>query len=211
MKLTKLNQLIIGLITIALVAFLTQAVFLKGDKRSIENIRKKNTKLRSDINIAKSIKDSAEELQEEMAHLNAQLERLKKILPVTVNEPRFMADIKRYANENGIEIVQISNNRPFRDDVIVEHPFTYKARGTYHDFGAFFAQMSNYPRIINVKGLHLKREKSVQGYTVQGAFIVSVFTYQEPTKEELDEQVEAKKKERKKLRKGKGKKRRGKG
>ena len=203
MKLTQLQQVLVGAGLILLSALLSHFVLLKSNRQRIKSLQNKNSQLEQDIRVAKAIQQTATELQEEMNHLKAQLERLKKILPVTINKPKFMADIKRYANENGIELLQLSNNKPFIDDVIVEHPFTYKARGNFHDFGRFFAQMSNYPRIINVKGLYLERQTEIKGYSVDSSFIVSVFTYNEPTEEDLKAQVEAKKQARKQSKKPK--------
>lgn len=196
MKLNKQQQLLVGL-AIVIAAFLfAHFVVLKPDRRSIEQLNEKITQHKQNINIARNIKQSATVLEEEMAHLTAQLERLKKILPVDINKSKFMADVKRYANENGVEIISITNNKPTVTDVIIEHPFTYTAQGNYNDFGKFFAQLSNYPRIVNVKGVYLAREEDDAVYTTRASYIVSVFTYNEPTPEELAEQIAAKKAER---------------
>ncbi len=198
MKLNKVQQLAAGLAIIIVAAMITYFFMLKNDRLAIDALRQKNEGLKQDIRVARSIKQAANELEEEIRHLDTQLNRLKKVLPESVNKPKFMADIKRYANENGIEVAAISNNRPVADDVIVQHPFTYRAYGSYHDFGAFFAQLSNYSRIINVTGLDLGRrvdEEDGVGYTVSSSFLVSIFTYKEPTREELAKQIEDKRKE----------------
>ena len=197
MKLTKLQQLAFGIALIIGVGLFVEFVFLKNDKLSIESVKVKIADLEKEIRVAKKYQESAAQIQEEMEHLKTQLERLKKILPLAINKPKFMADVRRYANENGLEVTRASNNKPLRDDVIVEHPFTYEAHGGFHDFGRFFAQLSNYSQIINVKGLDLKRSKDTNlGSPVVATFIISVFTYQEPTEEELRKQIEEKKKER---------------
>ncbi|CAM2067941.1 Type 4a pilus biogenesis protein PilO [Sulfidibacter corallicola] len=194
MKLTKLQQALTGLGIIVLGLILTNWVFLKDIKTNITSTEKKISELEQDIRVAKNIQRSAAELQEQMNHLRAQLDRLKKVLPVDINKPKFQADVKRYANENGIEIVRATNNKPVTDDVIIEHPFSYEAWGSFHDFGRFFAQLTNYPRIVNIKGLSLGRpdDKENIGYSVKATFIVSVFTYREPTPEELKAQIEEK-------------------
>ena len=200
MKLNKIQQIAIGLGLVLVAAILAQFVFLKDKRANIVSMKAKNEQLEKDIRYAQAIQKSAAELQEEMNHLTAQLDRLKKILPTSVNKPKFMADIKRYANESGVEITGLSQNKDSVDDVIVEHPFTYQARGNYHDFGSFFAHLSDYPRIINVKGLHLARV-SKGAYAVEGSFIVSVFTYREPTEEDLKKQIEDKRKQNQKKKK----------
>jgi Tfp pilus assembly protein PilO len=206
MRLNKLQQAVAGIILILVTALLCKFVFFKSEQNNIISTEARITKLQQDINVAKAIQKSAAELQDEMIHLRAQLERLKKILPVTVNKPKFLADIKRYANENGIEILELTNNKPVPDDVIVEHPFSFRTRGNYHDYGFFFSQLTNYQRIVNVKGLRLFRADDPKEYAVDSYFLVSVYTYNEPTEAELKKQIE----EKKKARLGKkGKKKRG--
>ena len=200
MKFNKIQQLGIGIGIVALVTFVTYFVVLKDKRTQIDTLVAKNQTLEGDIRVARAIQQRVMELREEMGQLTAQLERLKDVLPTEVNKPKLMADVKRYANENGLEVIELSQNKPVIDDVIVEHPFTVKALGGYHDFGQFFANLSDYPRIINVKGLALNVPKDVQ--TVEGSFLVSVFTYKEPTAEELKAQIQAEKDRRS----GKGKK-----
>lgn len=206
MKLTKLHQFLVGLVVIIVSLLLTNFFFLKDVKIGIESNKTQIEKLKTDISVAKNIQNTANELQEQMTHLRAQLDRLKKVLPVDINKPKFQADVKRYANENGVEITGAVSNRQVVDDVIVEHPFSYEAEGSYHDFGRFFAQLTNYPRIVNIKGLSLGKAEDGQRGAVAATFVISVYSYREPTPEELKAQIEAKKRE---ASGGKNKKRRG--
>lgn len=192
----KAVQALVGVIMITLVGAFVHQFLLREDRHQIEATQADIEDLERKINVAKAIQKSANELEIQMQDLKKQLERLKRILPLEVNKPKFMADIKRIANENGIEIIEATNNKFVVDDVIVEHPFTYISRGNYHDFGNFFAQLSNYPQIVNIKGLYLERNKN-PSVAVQGSFIVSVYTYREPSDEELRQQIQAKKDERK--------------
>lgn len=201
-------QALVGVIIITVVGAFVHQFLLREDRRQIEKTKSDIVELERKINVAKAIQKSATELEIQMQDLKKQLERLKRILPLEVNKPKFMADIKRIANENGIEIREATNNKFVVDDVIVEHPFTYIAQGNYHDFGSFFAQLSNYPQIVNIKGLNLERRKDPQ-VPVVGSFIVSVYTYREPSEEELRAQIKEKKAERRsKGKKGRSKRKR---
>jgi len=192
----KAVQALVGVIMITLVGAFVHQFLLREDRLQIEATKSDISELERKINVAKAIQKSANELEIQMQDLKKQLERLKRILPLEVNKPKFMADIKRIANENGIEIMEATNNKSVVDDVIVEHPFTYISRGNYHDFGNFFAQLSNYPQIVNIKGLNLERNQD-PSVAVRGSFIISVYTYREPTDEELRQQIQEKKNERK--------------
>lgn len=207
MKLNKLQQAIAGVFIILIMAAICNFLILKDKKNQIISTEKSISKLEKDINVAKAIKNQATELEAEMAHLTNQLDRLKKILPTVINKPKFLADMKRYANENGIEILSLVTNRPKIDDVIVEHPFSFRVRGSYHDMGYFFSQLTNYQRIVNVKALELV--KSDGDYSTNSKFVLSVFSYREPTEAELRKRLKEEKAALKKQRKkGKKKKRR---
>lgn len=197
MKLNKIQQIIAGVVIVILTVVISYSVVLKSDRQRIRRIEANIQDLEREIQVAKAIQKTASELRDEMVHLTAQLDRLKKILPVFINQPKFLSDIKRYANENGLEILELTHMRPVVNDMIVEHPFGFTTRGNFHDFGNFFAQLTNYQRIINVKGLHLRRRTDMKDYSIQTWFILSVFTYREPTEEELRKQIEEKKKARK--------------
>ncbi|MCB1049851.1 MAG: type 4a pilus biogenesis protein PilO [Acidobacteria bacterium] len=193
MKLNQVQQAIIGIV-IVLVALLVGEFFVfQGKKETIQSTISRIEDLEVKIGEAERIKKHAAELEEEMNHLQAQLDRLKKILPVEINKPKFYQDIKRYANENQIEVVSLSNNKPVKSNVVMEHPFTFYMNGGYHDLGNFFAKISNYPRILNVKGLYVSRPAKDSPYSVEAQFLVSVYTYIEPTEAELKQQVEARK------------------
>lgn len=201
MKLNKLQQAIAGVFIIIIMAAVCNFLILKDKKRQIVSTEASIKKLEQDISRAENIKKSAKELESQMAHLRNQLDRLKKILPTVVNKPKFLADVKRYANENGIEILALSTSRPVIDDVIVEHPFAFTVRGNYHDMGYFFSQLTNYQRIVNIKGLELT--KVAGDYSTRSKFVMSVFSYREPTDAEVRERIQAEKKALKKNRKRK--------
>lgn len=195
MKLDKLQQLAVGIGVIIFAYAFVEFFLLKNDYALITRTEKKIEEHNRNIQKARAIQREATALQEQMKHLQDQLERLKKVLPLEVNKPRFIAEVRRYANENGIEIRKVSTNKVVQDDILYKHPFTYEAMGKYHDFGKFFAELSNYSKILNVSGLSLSKSDGEAGYPVVCSFIVTLFTYREPTPEELKKQLEAKKKE----------------
>jgi Tfp pilus assembly protein PilO len=209
MILSKLQQVIIAIVIVILAGVIAYFLVYSDTLRQTASLETKITELELKIGNAKRIRDSAKELKEQMIHLKDQLNKLKKILPVKINKPKFFQNIRRMANEQGLEVVNAGANKPVADQEIIEHPFTFKVRGNYHDLGAFFAKLSNYPNIVNIKGLHLSRMQDNPAYSISSSFIVSVFTYKQPSDEELAAQLEAKKLERA-SKSGKGKKKRGK-
>jgi len=193
MTLTKIQQLFFGILFIVLAGVV--AYFLVYNDKIVQTERLKRDINELDLKIgnAKRIRDTAKELEEQMLHLKDQLNKLKRILPVKINKPKFFQNIRRMANEQGLEVKASSANKAVADQEIIEHPFTFRVLGNYHDLGNFFAKLSNYPNIVNIKGLSITKNDENPAYSLDASFIVSVFTYQEPTEEELKAQIEAKK------------------
>lgn len=200
MKLNQVQQLLVGMVLILVAAIVGEMFLFKQKKQDIRNTQSQIDTLKGQIEDAERIRKHAAELEEEMNHLQAQLERLKKILPPDIHKPKFIQDLRRYANEHALEVVRSSTNKPVASDVVVEHPFTMHIQGGYHDLGSFFAKISNYPRIVNIKGLFVtvaaKNPKATGASSpnpIQAEFVVSVYTYNEPTEAELKQQIEARK------------------
>jgi len=196
MSLSKAQQAIFGALFVILAGIIAYYVVYADTIRMTEGLKTEINELDLKIGQAKRIKENAKLIEEEMLHLKDQLNKLKKILPVQINKPKFFQNIRRFANEQGLEVNVASASKELVDQEIVEHPFTFKVRGNFHDLGNFFAKLSNYPRIVNVKGLNISSNTENPAYSLDASFIVSVFTYKQPTDEELAAQIEAKRLER---------------
>ena len=193
MSLTKIQQVLFGIIFVVIAGAVAYFLVYSDTMSRTDILKRDINDLDLKIGNAKRIRDNAKEIEEQMLHLKDQLNKLKKILPVNINKPKFFQNIRRMANEQGLEVTSAGANKPVPDQEIIEHPFTFLVRGNYHDLGNFFAKLSNYPNIVNIKGLNIKTNSSNAAYSLDASFIVSVFTYQQPTDEELAAQIEAKK------------------
>jgi Tfp pilus assembly protein PilO len=63
-----------------------------------------------------------------------------------------------------------------------EIPYKLQAEGTYHNLGAFFDQISKFPRLINVSGISIKAKTPVEpGRTITAECVATTFVLQEGT------------------------------
>ena len=61
-----------------------------------------------------------------------------------------------------------------------EIPYTLEAEGTYHNLGAFFDQISKFPRIINVSEISIKaKEPPEPNRTISAECVATTFVLQE--------------------------------
>ena len=103
------------------------------------------------------------EFRSEVVGLQAQLERLRTVLP----EERDVADLLRrvqaMATQSNLTIQGFTPQAVATRELHAEWPIGLQLEGTYHDLGAFLERVSKFPRIINVNGLTIKARENAGG------------------------------------------------
>src|SRR5687767_4372185 len=121
---------------------------------------KMRTEIRRGLDTARRLP----EFRRELANLEAQLERLRPVLP----EERDVADLLRrvqaMATQSNLTILGFTPRAVATRQLHAEWPIGLQLEGTYHDLGAFLERVSKFPRIINVSGISIKaREENAAG------------------------------------------------
>jgi type IV pilus assembly protein PilO len=116
------------------------------------------------------------EFRTEVVSLEAQLERLRAVLP----EERDVADLLRrvqaMATQSNLTIQGFTPQAVATREQHAEWPIGLKLEGTYHDLGGFLERVSKFPRIINVNGLAIKaREGAGGGSTITAEATATTF------------------------------------
>src|SRR5687767_3162394 len=96
------------------------------------------------------------EFRSQVVGLQAQLERLRTVLP----EERDVADLLRrvqaMATQSNLTIQGFTPQAVAMRELHAEWPIGLQLEGTYHDLGAFLERVSKFPRIINVTQLSVR-------------------------------------------------------
>jgi type IV pilus assembly protein PilO len=121
------------------------------------------------------------EFRSEVVGLQAQLERLRTVLP----EERDVADLLRrvqaMATQSNLTIQGFTPQAVATRELHAEWPIGLQLEGTYHDLGAFLERVSKFPRIINVNGLTIKgRENAGGGPTISAQATATTFVLIDP-------------------------------
>jgi type IV pilus assembly protein PilO len=116
------------------------------------------------------------EFRKEVAQLQAQLDRLKAVLP----EERDVADLLRrvqaMATQSNLTIRGFEPQAVANRDLHAEWPIGLKLEGNYHDLGAFLERVSKFPRIINVGGIKIAaKENTAGGHTITAECTATTF------------------------------------
>jgi type IV pilus assembly protein PilO len=121
------------------------------------------------------------EFRSEVGSLEAQLDRLRAVLP----EERDVADLLRrvqaMATQSNLTIQGFTPQAVATREMHAEWPIGLQLEGTYHDLGAFLERVSKFPRIINVNALTIKgRANAGGGPTITAQATATTFVLIDP-------------------------------
>jgi type IV pilus assembly protein PilO len=137
--------------------------------------------IRADIDRGLATARRLPEFRREVGQLQAQLDRLKAILP----EERDVADLLRrvqgMATQSNLTIRGFTPRAVATRQLHAEWPIGLQLEGTYHNLGDFLERVSKFPRIINVSGIRIKaKDTSTDGSTITAECTATTFVLIEP-------------------------------
>ena len=122
------------------------------------------------------------EFRQEVTALEAQLDRLRVVLPEDQDVAELLRRVQAMATQSNLTIKGFSPQAVSKQQLHAEWPFGLQLEGTYHDLGAFLERVSKFPRIINVGNLRIKaKESSAGGPTVTADCTATTFVLVEPS------------------------------
>ena len=95
------------------------------------------------------------EFRREVTVLEAQLDRLRTVLPEEQDVADLLRRVQAMATQSNLKISGFTPAAVTRREMHAEWPIGLKLEGNYHDIGAFLERVSKFPRIINVGALHI--------------------------------------------------------
>jgi type IV pilus assembly protein PilO len=137
--------------------------------------------VRADIDRGLATARRLPEFRQEVGQLEAQLDRLKAILP----EERDVADLLRrvqgMATQSNLTIRGFTPRAVATRQMHAEWPIGLQVEGTYHNLGDFLERVSKFPRIINVSGIKIRaKDASTDGSTITAECTATTFVLIEP-------------------------------
>ena len=106
------------------------------------------------------------EFRRQVRDLEAQLERLRPVLPSEKDVADLLRRIQGMATQSNLTIRGFAPQAVATRQMYAEWPIGLQIEGTYHNLGGFLERVSKFPRIINVTGIHIKaRDANKDGGT----------------------------------------------
>jgi type IV pilus assembly protein PilO len=96
------------------------------------------------------------EFRKQVGDLQAQLERLRPVLPEEKDVADLLRRIQGMATQSNLTIRGFTPQAVATKTMYAEWPIGLQLDGTFHNLGGFLDRVSKFPRIINVTSIHIK-------------------------------------------------------
>jgi type IV pilus assembly protein PilO len=139
--------------------------------------------IRADIDKGLATARSLPEFRREVAALEAQLDRLRPVLPDEKDVGDLLRRIQGMATQSDLTIRGFAPQAVATKQMYAEWPIGLQLDGTYHNLGSFLERVSKFPRIINVTSIHIKAKNGANaGDTITADCTATTFVLIEPKK-----------------------------
>ena len=133
--------------------------YWQGQFDEEERLANEEVTLRDDYRNKMAQAINLEALQEQKAQVDQYVERLQKQLPSKAEMAALLSDINQAGIGRGLAFELFKPGQVVVRDYYAELPIDIKVTGSYHDIGAFAADMANLPRIVTLNNMALSTSK----------------------------------------------------
>ncbi len=137
--------------------------------------------------VAKALeqKQYYEKMKTESLALEAQLVKLKTILPLEKETPEIVRSFYAEAQGSGVRIMRLTLRPTVEHDVYTEWPWDMEVTGTYNTVATFLDKIRRLSRIVNVAGMKLVL-RNAEGdkaatESIGATYTATTFIYHEDT------------------------------
>jgi len=157
--------------------------YAKAAQESIDQREAKLTTIRKDVERSRAIARRLPEFRKQVVTLEAQLDRLRPVLPDEKDVADLLRRIQGMATQSSLSIRGFSPQAIATREMYAEWPIGLQLDGTYHNLGSFLERVSKFPRIINVNNIHIKaRPAATDADTITADCTATTFVLVEPKK-----------------------------
>ena len=136
--------------------------------------------MRADIARGVATAKQLPQFQAQVDELETRLETLRLVLPEEKDVADTLRRIQTLATKSNLAIQRFQPGKVVQQKLYAEIPYRLQAEGTYHNLGAFFDQISKFPRIINVSEISIRaKEPPDPNKTVLAECVATTFVLQE--------------------------------
>ena len=144
------------------------------------------TELDKKIDAGRAAERKLPQFRAEVARLEQELEKLRRILPSTRNTEEIIQKIKALVDQGDFTLKKLTFPKlgPAKaGDPYSEWPITVSVDGRYHNLAILFNRLGNFSRIMNVEQISISALGNQTERTITSDFVAKTFVYVEPKEE----------------------------
>jgi type IV pilus assembly protein PilO len=144
-------------------------------KASIDQRRAQLETMKATIERGRKNERRLPEIRQQIAEREAQLERLRTVLPEEQDVADLLRRVQAMATQSNLTIRGFTPRAIAKKQMHMEWPIGLELEGSYHDLGDFLERISKFPRIINVGELHVVAREVPTGPTLTAELTATTF------------------------------------
>ncbi len=141
------------------------------------------TELDKKIDAGRAAERKLPQFRAEVARLEQELEKLRRILPSTRNTEEIIQKIKALVDQGDFSLKKLTFPTlgvAKGGDPYAEWPISVSVDGRYHNLAILFNRLGNFSRIMNVESIDIHAMPVQVEKTISADFIAKTFVYVEP-------------------------------
>src|SRR5438270_7825740 len=170
------------LLAIALVAG-THFLFVTDIVDEMHSDEAQITELDKKIDAGRAAERKLPQFRAEVARLEQELDKLRRILPSTRNTEEIIQKIKALVDQGDFTLRKLTFpilGAAKSGDPYAEWPISVAVDGRYHNLAILFNRLSNFSRIMNVEQININALSNQTERTITSDFVAKTFVYVEP-------------------------------
>jgi type IV pilus assembly protein PilO len=136
--------------------------------------------LEDDIRRLEAVAAKLGEFQAKVTQLEADLERLKQLLPPQKETPDLMRKVEYLARESNLIVRRFQPSATVTKDFYQEWPINIDVEGNYHNLALFFDRVGRLPRLVNAGNIKVRSQaKQTSTNTIASSCVATTYVYVE--------------------------------
>jgi Tfp pilus assembly protein PilO len=154
-----------------------KAAKFDGMNQRIKALQGQHDQLQNKINEARAAQSRLPQLENEIANLERELEKLLRVLPTRRNTEDLLRRVRLLAEQGNFNLERFTPRRFIEREFYYEWPIQIRLEGTYHNLALFFDRVSRFSRIINVEDMNIGAQKAGSINTISATFMIKTYLY----------------------------------
>jgi type IV pilus assembly protein PilO len=156
--------------------------YAKPAQQSLDARKAQLATIRADITRGRATARRLPEFRRQVEDLQAQLDRLRPVLPEEKDVADLLRRIQGMATQSNLQIRGFAPQPVSTRQMYAEWPIGLELDGTYHYLGSFLERVSKFPRIINVNCILIKTKDDGGSETISAQCTATTFVLVEAKK-----------------------------